>query len=86
MSECLQLYNLLLLRLNVATSISSTSEINPELLIALYRSVSADSEPPIAGDDHASLAYIIKSLETLLGTKLGIFSVADLLLDIAFLC
>ena len=41
-----------------------------ELLIALYRSVSADTEPSVAGDPHKSLSYIITSLETLLGTDL----------------
>merc|ERR1711962_437233 len=70
MSECLQMYNLLLLRLNVAMSLSSPNEINSELLIALYRSVSADTEPSVAGDPYKSLSYIIKSLETLLGTDL----------------
>lgn len=41
-----------------------------ELLIALYRSVSADTEPSVAGDPYKSLSYIITSLETLLGTDL----------------
>ena len=79
MSECLQLYNLLLLRLNVATSIGSLNEINPELLIALYRSVSADSEPPVSGNNTESLEYIIKSLETLLSTELEHISSEKLL-------
>ena len=39
-------------------------------MIALYRSVSADTEPSVAGDPYKSLSYIITSLETLLGTDL----------------
>ena len=58
MSECLQLFNLLLVRLNVAMSLNSVLEISSELLIAMYRSVSADTEPSVAGDPAQAIDYI----------------------------
>ena len=51
-------------------SLTGSNSLFSELLIALYRSVSADTEPSVAGDPHKSLSYIITSLETLLGTDL----------------
>ena len=54
-------------------------EISSELIIAMYRSVSADTEPSVAGDPTESLQYILKSLEKLLDSKLDHIEVAQLL-------